>query len=124
MPWDWFWVLIPITAILSGTLKSWLRLKARQQALGASTQELEGEVAALQKARGDLVERIQNLEAIVVSQTWGALHEKGLSPAGQELKVASAPGASSPPPSPPPPTNSGPSSSPSGCANFPPQGAI
>jgi hypothetical protein len=90
MPWDWFWVLIPITAILSGTLKSWLRLKAKQQALGASTHELEGEVAALQKARGDLVERIQNLEAIVVSQTWGALHEKGLSPAGQELKLASA----------------------------------
>lgn len=90
MPWDFFWVLIPITAILSGTLKSWLRLKAKQQALGASTHELEREVAQLQKSRAELVERLQNLEAIVVSQTWSALHEKGLSAAEQELKVASA----------------------------------
>jgi peptidoglycan hydrolase CwlO-like protein len=86
----YFWVLIPITAILSGTLKSWLRLKARQQALGASTHELEREVAALRTTRAELVERIENLEAIVVSQTWGALHEKGLSPAEQERKVAAA----------------------------------
>jgi hypothetical protein len=86
----YLWVLIPITAILSGTLKSWLRLKARQQALGASTHELEREVAALRTTRVELVERIENLEAIVVSQTWGALHEKGLTPAEQERKVAAA----------------------------------
>jgi hypothetical protein len=90
MEWGWIWILIPITAILSGSLKTWLRVQASQRALGASTQELEREVADLQKAKGDLVERLQNLEAIVVSQTWGALHAKGLLPAEQELKVASA----------------------------------
>jgi hypothetical protein len=84
----YWWVLIPIVAILSKTARSWMVFQAKQRQLGASTKELEEEVAALAKARAELTERIQNLETIVVSQTWGALHDRGLSPAERELKVA------------------------------------
>lgn len=89
-----FWVLIPIAGILAGMFREWLKFKTKQRDLGASTHELEKEVAALKKALAqarpdDLVERIQNLEAIVASQTWDALHDKRLSPAERELKVAS-----------------------------------
>jgi len=87
MVWQW-WILIPIVAILSKTVRSWMVFQAKQRQLGASTKELEQEVAALAKAKAELTERVQNLETIVVSQTWGALHDKQLSPAEKELKVA------------------------------------
>ena len=88
MAMTWVWVLIPIVAILSGTIRRWMVFQARQRQLGASTKELEQEVAALAKARAELTERVQNLETIVVSQTWGVLQDRGLSPAVRELKVA------------------------------------
>jgi hypothetical protein len=83
------WVLIPVVAILAGTFKTWLRIKTQQRVLGASNRELEQEVAALQKDRATLLERLENLEAIVVSQTWDALHDTSLPPPERELKVAS-----------------------------------
>ena len=86
---EWIWVLIPITAILAGTLKEMAKFKATQRQFGASTDELEREVAAMRQTNETLLDRIQNLEAIVVSQTWNALHEPGLAPAERELKVAS-----------------------------------
>ena len=95
MPFDvhTLWVLIPIVAILAGSFsrvaKTWMRLKAQQQTLGASNRELEQEVAALQKDRGSLLQRLENLEAIVVSQTWEALNDHSLPPVDQERKVAS-----------------------------------
>ena len=90
--WDfnWIWVLIPVTAILAGTWKEWMKFKATQRQLGASTDELEREVTEVRKVNETLQERVQNLEAIVVSQTWNALHDHGLAPAERELKVASA----------------------------------
>src|SRR4051812_15630603 len=85
----WIWVLIPVVAIVMKGFREWLRFKATQRQLGASTVELESEVTALQKTNESLLERIQNLEAIVVSQTWDALNDHGLAPAERELKVAS-----------------------------------
>jgi hypothetical protein len=85
-----WWILIPIVAILSKTVRSWMVFQAKQRQLGASTKELEQEVAALAKAKAELTERVQNLETIVVSQTWGALQDRGLSAAERELKVATA----------------------------------
>lgn len=79
----------PVVAILAGTFKTWLRIKTQQRVLGASNRELEQEVAALQKDRATLLERLENLEAIVVSQTWDALHDTSLPPPERELKVAS-----------------------------------
>jgi len=86
---EW-WILVPIVAILAANIRRLLTFQAKQRQMGASTQELEKEVAALTKARAELTERVQNLETIVVSQTWGALQERGLSPAERELKVAIA----------------------------------
>ena len=83
------WVLIPIVAILAGVLKEWVKVRTQQKVLGSSNNELERTATALQARQRELLDRIQNLETIVVSQTWDALHDKGLSPAERELKVAS-----------------------------------
>jgi hypothetical protein len=82
------WLLIPIVAILSGAFRSWLRVRASQQVLGASTRELEREVAALSRMKAELTERIQNLETIVVSQTWGVLNDRNLQPADRDSRLA------------------------------------
>ncbi|MEA2599303.1 MAG: hypothetical protein QOF89_295 [Acidobacteriota bacterium] len=89
MEMTWIWVLIPIAAIATKAFRGWLQFKATQRQLGASNQELEREVAEVRRTNETLLERIQNLEAIVVSQTWDALHDTGLAPAERELKVAS-----------------------------------
>jgi len=88
-PFGSIWILIPIAGILAGTFKEWMQFKATQRQLGASTDELDREVAELRKINEALQERVQNLEAIVVSQTWDALHDHGLAPAERDLKVAS-----------------------------------
>ena len=88
MEFAWVWVLIPLAAIVMKTVREWLRFKATQRQLGASTSDLEREVAALKSEREAIVDRLQNLEAIVVSQTWDVLHDKGLAPAERELRVA------------------------------------
>ncbi|HKI02774.1 MAG TPA: hypothetical protein VKK31_12420 [Thermoanaerobaculia bacterium] len=83
------WVLIPVAAILAGVVSDWLKVRSKQKLLGVSTSELEREVAALQKEREAVLDRLQNLEAIVVSQTWDAIHDKALPPPARELRVAS-----------------------------------
>ena len=83
---DMIWVLIPIVAILSGVLKTWVR----QRALGASNVELEREVAEMRRERTSLLERLQNLEAIVVSQTWEVLHDRTLPAPDREHLAANA----------------------------------
>ena len=86
----WIWIFIPVTAILVGAFKEWLKFQATQKQLGTSTRELEKDFAEMQKTNDLLLERVQNLEAIVVSQTWDALHDKGLAPAERELRAVSA----------------------------------
>lgn len=86
---DQLWVLIPIVAILAGSIKEWLKIRARQQQIGSSTREIEKTVARLEARERELLDRIENLETIVVSQTWDALHDRGLSAAERELKIAS-----------------------------------
>ncbi len=83
------WVLIPVAAILAGVIRDWVRMRAKQKTLGASTTELEQEVTALQKERAAILDRLQNLEAIVVSQTWDAVNDRSLPPPARELRVAS-----------------------------------
>jgi hypothetical protein len=86
MPRDMVWVLIPIVAILSGVLKTWVK----QRALGASNVELEKEIEGIRRERTSLLERLQNLEAIVVSQTWEVLHDRTLPPPDKERRVEAA----------------------------------
>jgi hypothetical protein len=84
------WVIIPVVAILAGTVRTWIRVQASQRRLGVSTNELEAEVAALQKAKQELTDRVQNLETIVVSQTWGVLQDRTLSSPERDLKLGAA----------------------------------
>lgn len=84
---EWVFV-VPVVAILAGAFKEWLKVRAQQRDLGASTKDLEKDMAALRKENDALNERLQNLEAIVVSQTWDVLHDNALPPADRERRVA------------------------------------
>lgn len=85
---SWVWVLIPLAGIFVGLFREMVRSRAQGQRLGASARELERDVKALSAERAVLVQRIENLEAIVVSQTWGALHDKSLPEPVREQHVA------------------------------------
>lgn len=86
----WIWVLIPITAIVMKTFREFIRFRATQSRLGTSTHELERQVADLKKTNSQLVDRIESLEAIVVSQTWDALNLPLSSETDRERRIASA----------------------------------
>ena len=83
------WVLIPIAGICAGMFKEWLKFREKQNQLGSSTQNLEKLVAELRQRDQALVERVENLEAIVVSQTWDAVQDRTLPPVEKELRLAS-----------------------------------
>ena len=84
-----WWVLIPLAGICAGMFKEWLKFRSTQQKLGDSTRGLEKQVSGLKGEKDALLERIENLEAIVASQTWDALHDRNLTPPERELRVAS-----------------------------------
>ena len=72
--WAFAWVLIPLAGIMAGMWSEWLKFKEKQARLGStaeslesSFEELSGKLEAQNRA---LVERIQNLEAIVTSADW------------------------------------------------------
>jgi hypothetical protein len=79
---------IPILAILSGFARQWLTVRAQQRVLGASNQELEQKVERLERINGEYAQRIENLEAIVVSQTWNVIQDPGLSEADRQRRIA------------------------------------
>jgi hypothetical protein len=93
--------LIPIFAITLRFFKEWLRFKARQTQLGSSTENLEKVVSELRAREREMAHRLENLEAIVVSQTWDAVTDRSLPPVEKELRVAStAQRELAPPPAP------------------------
>jgi len=75
------WIWIPIVAIVVGSITEWLKVREKHRQLGSSNAELERRMAELtadQKELADMVRhRIQNLEAIVTSQTWDVLQSTG-----------------------------------------------
>jgi hypothetical protein len=85
-PW---WVLIPIFGILAGMFSEWLKFRQKQNQIGNSTQNLEKLVAELRQRDQALAERVENLEAIVVSQTWDVVQDKTLAPEIKEHRLAS-----------------------------------
>ena len=89
MEFGFIWILIPIFGIMAGTFKEWLKFREKQNQLGNSTQNLEKLVAELRQRDQAMAERIENLEAIVVSQTWDVVQDKTLSPVEKELRLAS-----------------------------------
>ena len=84
-----FWMIFPIFGMMMGMFKQWLRFKERQNQLGNSTQNLEKLVAELRQRDQALAERVENLEAIVVSQTWDVVQDKTLAPEVREHRLAS-----------------------------------
>ena len=87
---EFWWVLIPLTAILAGAFKDYVKIRARQQALGTSNRELEKVVEDLRQTNRTLAQRVENLETIVVSQTWNTLNDPQLSDAERQRRLASA----------------------------------
>ena len=84
-----FWVLIPIFGIAAGMFREWLKFRQKQNQIGNSTQNLEKLVAELRQRDQALAERVENLEAIVVSQTWDVVQDKTLAPEIKEHRLAS-----------------------------------
>jgi hypothetical protein len=81
---------IPIIAILSKVATRWLAFRAEQRALGTSNQDLERKVERLERANAESAQRIENLEAIVVSQTWNVLGKPELPEAVHQHQLAAA----------------------------------
>jgi hypothetical protein len=81
---------IPIVAILSGVAKQWLKVRAEQRVLGVSNRELEEKVERLERANAESAQRIENLEAIVVSQTWSVLQNPATSEVDRQRQLAAA----------------------------------
>jgi hypothetical protein len=86
----WVWVLIPLAGILVGAFREWLKFKEKQHKLGDSAHELEATVAALSEKLAASERRIQNLEAIVTSQMWDAIHDDGLTAPERDRAFAEA----------------------------------
>ncbi|HYU30741.1 MAG TPA: hypothetical protein VEW48_01140 [Thermoanaerobaculia bacterium] len=84
----WVWVFIPIVAILARVFRDYIRLQTQQRALGTSNQELEKVVEELRRTNSTLAQRVENLETIVVSQTWNALNAPGATDAERQQKLA------------------------------------
>ena len=98
MDMSWVWVLIPVTAILAGVISDALKVRAKQRDLGASNRELEQSVSELKRTNEQLAHRIENLETIVVSRTWNAVHDPALSEPERQRQVAAAVRHEIPPP--------------------------
>jgi hypothetical protein len=90
MSFAWIWVLIPITGILAGVFREYLRLQTQQRALGSSSRELEKTVEELRRINQELAQRVENLETIVVSQTWNTLNDPALSEAERQRRLPPA----------------------------------
>jgi hypothetical protein len=83
------WVLIPLAGIGAGMFSNYLKLKSEQRKLGADNRELERELTEMKRRQAELLDRVQNLEAIVVSQTWDVVNDRQLSEADRERRLAS-----------------------------------
>jgi hypothetical protein len=81
---------VPIIAIVSKAATRFIALRAEQRALGTSNHELELKVDRLERADAESARRIENLEAIVVSQTWNVLGRPEAAEPVQQHRVAAA----------------------------------
>ena len=82
------WILIPIAAIMAGAWTEWLKFKKEQASIGASAESLEASFKELsenmERQNASLINRIQNLEAIVTSAEWDQLTDASSPVALQE----------------------------------------
>jgi peptidoglycan hydrolase CwlO-like protein len=85
---SWIWVLIPIAAIFARVFRDYLKLQTQQRALGSSNRELERVVEDLRRSNDTLAQRVENLETIVVSQTWNVLQAPAATDAERQQRAA------------------------------------
>jgi hypothetical protein len=97
---SWIWVFIPIAAIFARVFRDYLRLQTQQRALGSSNRELEKVMEELRQTNRTLGQRVENLETIVVSQTWNVLQAPGATDPERPRPVAVVPHQPPPPPMP------------------------
>ncbi len=86
----WIWILIPLAGIAAGMVKDYLKFKEKTGRLGTSTHQLEDEVEALKKERMALIDRVENLEALVTSRLWMALDDEDATAEEREAELARA----------------------------------
>lgn len=91
----WIQILI-IISTLAGLLFAasavWIEFKEKQAQIDKSTSELEDTVAEQQKALQTAKRRIQNLETIVTSQVWDAVHDDGVPEAEKQRALSQGSG--------------------------------
>lgn len=95
---SFIWVLIPVVAILAGLVKDLFKLRAKQKDLGTSNRELERVVEEMRQTNRTLAQRVENLETIVVSQTWNAASAPAATDAERQQKIAATVRHEIPPP--------------------------
>ena len=67
--------VFPVVAIGAGIFNGWLKRRHQQKvALGAAKLELDRKVERLEQSNAEMARRLENLETIVVSQTWSTVH--------------------------------------------------
>lgn len=89
----WLQILIiasPLAGMLFAAFVVWLKFKEKQAQIETSTSEVAQTVAAQQQALEAAQQRIQNLEAIVTSQVWDAVHDAGLPTAEKQRALSAA----------------------------------
>jgi outer membrane murein-binding lipoprotein Lpp len=89
------WLQIIIVAstlggLLFAAFAMWLNFKEKQSQISTATSELGHTVAAQQQSLEAAERRIQNLEAIVTSQVWDAVHDAELPEAEKQRALSQA----------------------------------
>ncbi len=79
---------IPIIAILGGLYMDLLKFREKQKTQGAANQELAQKVVRLERTNAEMARRLENLETIVVSQTWSAVNAPGAAEAERPRPAA------------------------------------
>lgn len=87
MEFVWIWVLVPLAGIVARMFRDYMRLQTQQRALGTSSREVEKLVEELRRTNQELAHRVENLETIVVSQTWNTLNNPALSEAERQQRL-------------------------------------
>ena len=81
---SYWWVLVILIVFVYSAFEEWLSFKSKQRELGASADDLEDRLDAMQREwdaeRTQLKQRIEHLETIVTSETWDALHDDATVP--------------------------------------------
>lgn len=75
---------VPTLWIVTRPVTQWLKIRASKK------RELDQKVERLEQANADYAQRLENLEAVVVSRTWSALDEPVVATRPHEVHAPAA----------------------------------